>query len=466
LRRALIECVANFSEGRDPKIVDSIAGAVARGPGVAVLHKTMDHDHHRSVITFAGSPSAVAAAALRGIATAVEQIDLNKHSGVHPRLGAADVVPFVPVEGATLDDCVRLAWEVGEELWRTLRLPVYYYEAAARIPQRRLLEQVRKGGFEAVRQEAPNDPERRPDVGGPELHPTAGAVIVGARKFLIAYNVNLRTDDLSVAKSIARSIRTSSGGYPHVKALGLPLQSRGQVQVSMNLTDFEQTPLHVVYEAIRSGAATYGVEVAGSEIIGLIPKAALERAAEAYLRCENFEPGIVLENRVAEVLPSGIDDFFETISDPSRSTGGGSAAALAGAMAAALAALVCRLRQLDSSACIQHRDFFLAGARRDAEAFAALMKTPDPTGDAIRNAIETPLEIAERAHLLHFELAEVIASCPPRFRSDAIAAEALAAAARAGAAATAALNLERVSDPVVRAAFEHRLNRVQSLPPR
>jgi glutamate formiminotransferase len=227
---------------------------------------------------------------LLGIAVAVERIDLRQHQGVHPRMGAADVVPFVPLEGATLEDCVAIARRTGEEVWKRLGVPVYFYEAAALNPDRRLLENCRRGGFE--------NPKIAPDLGGPALHPSAGACIIGARKLLIAFNINLQTGDVAVAREIARKIRTSSGGMPFVKALGLPLAGRGLAQVSMNLTDFEQTPLHVVFDAVRQEAAARGVEIVGSEIIGLVPKKALEDAAAHYLKCENFESGLVLENRL------------------------------------------------------------------------------------------------------------------------------------------------------------------------
>jgi glutamate formiminotransferase len=288
----LIECVANFSEGRDAATVRAIEDAIASSAGALVLRSEMDADHNRSVITFAGPPDAVQEGALRGIAVAVERIDLRKHAGVHPRMGAADVVPFVPLEGATLADCVAIAHRTGEEVWKRFQVPVYFYEAAALSPDRRLLENCRRGGFE--------NPNVMPDLGGPGLHPSAGACIVGARKILIAFNINLATEDVGIARAIARKIRASSGGMPFVKALGLPLAARGLAQVSMNLTDFEQTPLHVVFDAVQREAALYGVEIAGSEIIGLLPKKALEDAAAHYLKCENFESGLVLENRLAK----------------------------------------------------------------------------------------------------------------------------------------------------------------------
>jgi glutamate formiminotransferase len=290
LNPALIECVPNFSEGRDASIVRAIEDAIASSEGVRMLRSERDTDHNRSVITFAGPPEAVAEGALRGIAVAVERIDLRRHQGVHPRMGAADVVPFVPLQGASMADCIALAHRTGEELWKRFHVPVYFYEAAARTPERRMLENCRRGGFE--------NPNIAPDVGGPELHPTAGACIVGARKILVAFNINLATEDVAIARAIARKIRASSGGMPFLKALGLPLAERGLAQVSMNLTDFEQTPLHVVFEAVAREAALYGVEIAGSEIIGLIPGKALEDAAVHFLKCENFEPGLVLENRL------------------------------------------------------------------------------------------------------------------------------------------------------------------------
>jgi glutamate formiminotransferase len=287
----LIECVANFSEGRDAATVRAIEDAIASSAGVLVLRAERDTDHNRSVITFAGPPEAVSDGALRGIGVAVERIDLRRHAGVHPRMGAADVVPFVPLAGATIGDCVAIARRTGEEVWKRFRVPVYFYEAAALVPERRLLENCRRGGFE--------NPAIPPDLGGPGLHPSAGACIIGARKILIAFNINLQTDDVAVARTIARKIRTSSGGLPFVKALGLPLAGRGLAQVSMNLTDFEQTPLHVVFDTVAREAAAHGVSIAGSEIIGLVPKKALEDAAAHYLRCENFENGLVLENRLA-----------------------------------------------------------------------------------------------------------------------------------------------------------------------
>lgn len=298
----MIECVPNFSEGRNQATIDSIEQAIASVAGALVLHRTSDADHNRSVITFTAGPESVIEAAVRAAAKASELIDLNRHSGVHPRLGALDVLPFVPLGDATLDDCVHIARKAGERIWKELGIPVYFYEAAAMRPDRVKLEDVRRGQFEGLRAAALTEEGKRPDLGGPALHPTAGAVIVGARRFLIAYNINLRSSDLNLAKSIAKRIRTSSGGLPAVKALGLPLASRGLVQVSMNLTEFEQTPLHVVYEEVRRLAAEQGVEVEESELIGLMPRKALETAAAGFLKLKDFHTERVVENRVEMLL--------------------------------------------------------------------------------------------------------------------------------------------------------------------
>jgi len=297
----MIECVPNVSEGRNPAVIDAIVAAITDVPGVLLLHRTSDADHDRSVITFAGPEEAVLEAAVRVAIKSAETIDLTQHKGVHPRLGSLDVLPFVPLGDTPMRACVDIAHRAGERIWREAGVPVYFYEAAARRPERTRLEDVRRGQFERLRQEVVLDQTKQPDVGGPTLHPTAGAVIVGARKLLIAFNINLRTADLTVAKDIARAIRTSGGGFPAVKALGFALPSRGQVQVSMNLTDFDQTPVHVVYQAVARLAAERGVEVAESELIGLIPQQALEQAAAGLLKLSGFNSQRVIETRLETV---------------------------------------------------------------------------------------------------------------------------------------------------------------------
>jgi glutamate formiminotransferase / formiminotetrahydrofolate cyclodeaminase len=297
----LIECVPNFSEGRDLAKVDAIVDAMTGVAGAWVLDRTSDADHNRSVITLAGVPEAVAEAAIRGAGNAAELIDMTRQEGVHPRIGATDVIPFVPLEGVSIEECVALARYVGQELWNRYRIPVYFYEAAATRPERVNLENIRKGQFEGLREDALRNPDRSPDIGEPRLHPTAGATAVGVRKLLIAYNIFLNTSDVSVAREIARAIRSSSGGLRHVKAIGVEVKSRGLAQVSINLTDFEQTPLHRVFEMVKREAERHGCAVVGSEIVGLIPRKAIELSTEHFLLLENFSPAQVLENRLAAV---------------------------------------------------------------------------------------------------------------------------------------------------------------------
>jgi glutamate formiminotransferase len=298
----LIECVPNFSEGRDAARIAAIVTAMSGVAGAYVLDCHSDADHNRCVVTLAGEPEAVAEAALRGVGKAAELIDLNRHSGVHPRIGATDVLPFVPVEGLDMNACVALAREVGSRIWERYRIPVYLYEAAATRPGRTRLEEVRRGQFEGLREEALRNADRAPDIGGPGLHSTAGAVAVGARKFLVAYNINLNTPDVTVANSIARVIRTSGGGLPAVKAMGVSLSSRGIAQVSINLTDLETTSLQQVYDAVRREAEQRGCAIAGSEIVGLVPQKALDPAAESFRKLDHFSPSQVIENRLAAAL--------------------------------------------------------------------------------------------------------------------------------------------------------------------
>src|ERR1700681_4801266 len=298
----LIECVPNFSEGRDPAKVEAIVAAMSSVPGVYVLDREMDADHNRCVVTLAGDPEAVAEAALLGVGKAAELIDLTVHQGAHPRVGATDVVPFIPIEGIPLEDCVALARRVGHEIWKRHRIPVFFYEAAATRPDRVNLENIRRGQFEGLRDDLKRNHDRLPDVGDPKLHPTAGATVVGARKFLVAYNVNLNTPDVGIANKVAKAIRFSSGGLRYVKSMGVELKARNLAQVSINLTDFEQTPMHRVYEMVKREAARYGASPVGSEIVGLIPKKAIEMAADYFLQVENFSPAQVFENRLQAVL--------------------------------------------------------------------------------------------------------------------------------------------------------------------
>ncbi|MDQ1590035.1 MAG: glutamate formiminotransferase / formiminotetrahydrofolate cyclodeaminase [Pyrinomonadaceae bacterium] len=298
----IVECVPNFSEGRRPEVVARLVEAVESVEGTLVLDTHVDPDHNRSVITFVGGVESIVEAAVRMAARAAELIDLRKHAGVHPRVGALDVLPFVPVRGVTLEECIRLAHEAGARIAREVGVPVYFYESAARRPDRVNLEDVRRGGFELLREEIETNPERAPDEGAPRIHETAGACVVGARSLLVAYNVNLDTTDVTVARRVARAVRGRDGGLRYLKALGFELHERGLTQVSMNLVRFEKTELHHAFEAVRREAARYGVRVVGSEIVGLIPQAALDRAADYFLQIENFSPDLILENRIASAL--------------------------------------------------------------------------------------------------------------------------------------------------------------------
>jgi glutamate formiminotransferase len=300
----LVECVPNFSEGRKGETVERIAQAIESVRGAMVLNRHLDADHNRSVITFVAGPGQVVEAAVRAVATAAELIDLREHAGEHPRIGATDVLPFIPVSGVTMDQCIALAHDAGRRIWDELSIPVYFYERAALRPERFRLEYVRGKGFEQLGEEISQNSDRAPDVGDPKLHESAGAIAVGARPFLIAFNVNLRTNDIGIARRIARAVRERDGGLPFVKALGFELPSRGLVQVSMNLIDYEQTSIAAAFSAVELEAGRLGVEVAGAELVGLLPRAALDRSAAYFPRLENFRETLVLET-LLEAIETG-----------------------------------------------------------------------------------------------------------------------------------------------------------------
>lgn len=301
----LVECVPNFSEGRKPQTIDRIARAIESVKGAVVLGRHIDADHNRSVITFVASPEASVDAALHAVATATELIDLRTHTGEHPRIGATDVLPFVPVSGVTIDDCIALAHEAGRRIWQELSIPVYFYERAALQPDPVRLENVRGKGFEQLRNEIQMNPERAPDIGDRGVHETAGAIAVGARPFLIAFNVNLRSKDITVARQIAHEVRERDGGLPCVKALGFEMHTRGVVQVSMNLTDYERTSIAQAFAAVQAAANRHSVELAGAEIVGLVPRAALDRQAAYFPLLENFREELVLETLLEAVESAG-----------------------------------------------------------------------------------------------------------------------------------------------------------------
>jgi glutamate formiminotransferase len=469
----LIECVPNFSEGRDPAKVDAIIEAM-KIPGVYLLDREMDADHNRCVITLVGEREAIQEAAIRGVGKAAELIDLTQHQGAHPRMGAADVVPFIPIDGVTIEDCVAMAKQVGAEIAKRFQIPVYLYEAAATTPERQNLENIRRGQFEGIRAEIATNPARKPDFGEPRVHPTAGATVVGARKFLIAYNVFLNTSDVDIAKKIAKAVRFSTGGLRFVKGAGFLV--RGMAQVSMNLTDFEQTPIHRVFEFVKREAARYGVVPVSSEIVGLIPKLALEQVAEWFLQVENFDSSLILENRLAAVmsgkmavggLRAGVEPFIEQLAAPSATPGGGSAAAASGAMSAALACMVATMSR-GKKAYLQYetplseaiarltqlREELKSAIDADAESYNVVMKAYKAAREssdggrainaALQQATSVPLGVAERVA----ETAKIAATLRPitnpNMSSDLVTSIALANAALTGALSNVDINLESI----------------------
>jgi glutamate formiminotransferase/formiminotetrahydrofolate cyclodeaminase len=482
--KRLIECVPNFSEGRDPAKVEAIVSAMSAVAGVYVLDREMDVDHNRCVVTLAGEPDAVAEAALRGVGKALELIDLNHHTGAHPRVGAADVIPFIPIHGVTIEDCVALARRVGKEIWSRYRIPVFFYEAAATRPDRTNLENVRRGQFEGLRDELKHNHERQPDIGEPKLHPTAGVTVVGARKFLIAYNVNLNTPEVSIANKIAKAIRFSSGGLRYVKSMGVELKGRNLAQVSINLTDFEHTPMHRVYEMVKREAARYGVVPVGSEIVGLIPKKAIEMAADYFLQMENFSAEQIFENKLESILSGAPGEnegklaglarpFLDAVSAPAATPGGGSVAAFAGALAASLGQMVAGLSRKKKSqlAVVDKLSEALDDLRRTAEELTTaidrdanaydevLLAYKLPQGDAsetkwreqaiqlaTRSAAAVPLEVAERTVALFERLGQLAAIAAASMKSDLEVARLMATAGARGALANVEINLDGIRD--------------------
>jgi glutamate formiminotransferase/formiminotetrahydrofolate cyclodeaminase len=423
--RRLVECIPNFSEGRRPEVIDGIVGAIKAVQGVTMLDSEMDADHNRAVVSFVGDPEAALEAAFRGVRKASELIDLNQHQGEHPRMGATDVVPFVPISGVKEDECIELAKRLAKRIADELAIPTYLYELAATRPDRRDLAIIRQGEFEGLRTAIRNDPDRAPDFGRPELHPTAGATVVGVRAPLVAFNVYLATRDLAVAQRIAKAVRSRSGGYAHCKALGFEIKERGCVQVSMNMTDYTRTPLYRVFETVRSEAARFGVAVIESEIVGLVPQGALNACTRFYLQLNSFKRDQILENKlVAAGGGTGLADFLNELASSSPAPGGGSTAALNGALGAALLTMVAKLTvgkkgyEEFAEALAATRDR-LIGAREefqglieaDAEAFKSVMaayKLPKQSEAERRRraeAISAALKVAATTPFRTMELA-------------------------------------------------------------
>jgi glutamate formiminotransferase/formiminotetrahydrofolate cyclodeaminase len=474
--QSILECIPNYSEARRPDVVEAIMNSITSVEGVALLDRHSDLDHNRTVLTFVGEPAAVEEAAFRSIAKAAELINLDQHTGEHPRIGATDVVPFVPISGLTMQDCVQIAQHLGQRVGEELNIPVYFYEEAATRPERTNLENLRRGQYEALKHEIGIKPERDPDFGPKSVGP-AGATVIGARQPLIAYNVYLATDDVSIAEKIARSIRYSSGGLRYVKALGLRVE--GRAQVSMNLTNFHKTPITLVVETIRREAARYGVQVHHAELVGLIPQAALVDAAVWYLQLDQFSPEQILEQKLfaipqaaqsLEVAPPG-SEFLDALASGQSTPGGGSASAYSGAAAAGLVSMVARLtigkkKYAESEARMQTiltqsealRNDLTRAIQLDASAFEGVMavyRLPKDTleqQEVRRKAVEqatllatqVPMSVANKS-LRVLELAEqVIRYGNESALSDGAAGTAMARAAITGAGYNIRINTKNL----------------------
>jgi glutamate formiminotransferase/formiminotetrahydrofolate cyclodeaminase len=471
----IVECIPNFSEARRPEVVEAIIGAATSVAGVTLLDRHSDLDHNRSVLTLLGPPVEIEEAAFRAIAKAAELIDLNVHSGEHPRIGATDVVPFVPIRGISMPECVLIARQLGQRVGEKLGIPVYLYEAAATRPERVNLENIRRGQYEALKEEIGLKPERDPDYGPAQVGP-AGAVVIGARQPLIAFNVYLTTEDVSIAKKIAKAVRNSSGGLRYVKALGLLVD--GRAQVSMNLTNFRSTPVARVVEFIRREARRYGVAVHHSELVGLIPQEALVEAARWHLQLDQFEPAQILEYRLAaaqqQASAEASQDFLDALAEGTPAPGGGSAAAYSGAAGAALVAMVARLTlgkkkyaavEAQMYAILEKAESLRAALKEaiqeDATAFEAVMqamKLPRDTDeeaavrhaaieDATLNAARVPLETARMAVEVMDLAVQVAGNGNLNAISDGATGAALARAALTGAGYNVRINVSGLSDP-------------------
>ena len=464
------ECVPNFSEGRDPAKIERIAGAAREVPDVTVLDVERNADHHRCVISLVGEGDGLIEAVLRMMRVATATIDLTQHHGEHPRMGATDVVPFVPLGSSTMADAVKLAERLGERVAKELGIPVYLYAAAARRPERADLAKVREGEFEGIRDSIATDPARLPDFGEAKIHPTAGAVAIGARPILIAYNAYLTTPDVTTAKKVAKAVRARDGGLPQVKALGFEIKERNRAQVSMNLTDYRVTPVHRALESVRREAARYGVSVEESEVVGLVPEDALFDAAEYYLQLHSFDRGQILERKVRGVDASvpgheSIASFTIRLAARTPTPGGGAAAGVVGALAAALGEMVLAY-SIDpakpaedlvefSRKLTEGRRRFLELADEDAASYDGVRSAkrarkdrPNDAGAqsaylaAVRHAAEVPLETARRAHELAGRLDAVRARTRAALASDLVTSLAMFRAAAEGALANVAINLE------------------------
>jgi glutamate formiminotransferase / formiminotetrahydrofolate cyclodeaminase len=478
--KQIVECIANFSEGRRPEVLEAIKTALTSQPGVSLLDQHTDYDHNRTVFTFVGAPEEIEESAFRAIQKAAELINLDEHTGEHPRIGATDVVPFVPIQGVSMEDCIKIAYRLGKRVGEQLNIPVYLYEEATKNPLRKNLEVIRKGQYETLKQEIATNPDRAPDYGPKELG-TAGATVIGARHPLIAFNVFLKTDDVKIAKKIARAIRHSSGGLRYVKALGLEVDH--QAQVSMNLTNFRGTPIARVVELIKKEAMHYGVNIDRSELVGLIPQESLIDAAKWYIHLEDLNPEQILENKIASAESATLQGeeisqvtdygFLEALAAGTPTPGGGSAAAYSAAAGAALVEMVARLTigkkkyaevenrmQEILKKASEIRSFLTTAIERDARAFTDVLnafmlpkETPTEKSERLKaineatiNAAKVPLEVAEKACEVIDLAYEVVSNGNINAISDGASGAALARAGLTSAGYNVRINLVSVDN--------------------
>ncbi|HMG35595.1 MAG TPA: glutamate formimidoyltransferase [Blastocatellia bacterium] len=515
--RKIVECIPNFSEGRNAEVIDKITAAIKTVPETVLLDVESDPNHNRSVVTFVAPPTRVVDAALAGASKAAQLIDLNQHQGEHPRMGATDVIPFVPIAGVAMDDCIQLARECGERMWSELRIPVYLYEKAATRSERENLANIRKGQFEGIRSEIATVEARRPDFGDAMVHPTAGITAVGARPPLIAYNINLGTSDVEIANKIAKAVRYLSGGLRFVKALGFELKDRGIVQVSINMVNYEGTPLFRAFEMVKREAERYGVPVVGSEIVGLVPQKALNGCADFYLQLERFSEDQILENRLAAAsgdaatasdnaasdeaasiaaavdtrsgLSNSVGNFAALVAASTPTPGGGSVAAHAGMLAAALGQMVCNLsigkkKYADVEPLLKEMraelerlgDRLQSLIAEDAESFEAVMaayRMPKETEEqkaaraaeierATLEAAATPLKTAKRAIDVLRHLSALAEIGNPNAMSDVATAAQLALASAKGASYNVGINLSSLVDASAAADLRGKVERLVS----
>ena len=501
IMKKIVECVPNFSEGRRPEVIDAIVGEIPESSEVFLLGQEMDADHNRAVITLAGEPQAVKETVFRMIKKASELIDLTSHRGEHPRMGATDVAPFVPIENVTVEECVRLAQELGQRVGEELQIPVFLYEDAATRPERKNLAKVRKGQFEGLREQIGVNPDRMPDYGPNHIHPTAGATAIGARFFLIAYNVNLDSQDAALAKAIGKRIRESSGGFPCVKAMGFELKEKNCVQVSMNITNYTVTSLATVFSSIQQQAAEAGVSVIESELIGFIPREALADTAVEFLKIRDFESSHILENSIAKKIAEALQgkpdlsesteqlsSFLEALASGDPTPGGGSASALAGALAGALASMICNVTvgkkkfqdvagelgevQVQARRIQTRLQELIVEDSQDFNAVMAAFKLPKVTEEekalrsaaiqeAFKGASKTPLEVM-RNTLEILKLTEtLVEKGNPNAITDLGCAVHLAHAAIAGAELNVRSNLGSINDTDFAARMKIELQRIR-----